>query len=802
MKTRRDRWKGGLVCSKLFLSLLGCFGLCASLLGQNTYNLPQVANGTGIQTTFIFFNNADVDASVQMHIRGDDGAFLDMNIPGFGETNPYEFMLAAGQTRFFLSDGRGPIQVGAAQVTSTVDIGVSAIFSLVAGSAGAGITPKTATQIITEAGVDTSEATTEFAIFVDTMGAFNTGVAIQNLVGVENDLTFTLFDTEGKPQGTPVSLTLAGRGHLAVFVGGPNGLFPNLGDFRGKMVVTATSNVAGLTLRQKADTGSPLTTLPVVSTDSTQSRFILPQVAIGTGIRTSFVFFNISSSETANVTMTLTQDDGSPLTVNFSSGQRGSTFNFQIPPCGAVLVETTDTGTVLAGAAVVSSNVPIGVSAIFTLLDAKRGISTEAGVGDSPELSDFSLPVDLTSGFNTGMALFNNNADPANLQVTFVNQDGSVAPQERVQLTIDPFSLASLNHLARFITDLIQGLGEVQGQLRVVSSLPVAALTLRQGATTLTTLPVKGAVPPQGQAPSDQLYVTNSGDGSISVVDLTSSAAVVDTIRVGTNPLLVSVLPSLNRAYVGDFSENAIHVINTTTREAVGSITLSRPSGGGDVDPASRTLFVLDLGNGSPGTNMHVIDASTNTETADIPIGTDLSDIRIDPAANRGYVTDFTEGVKVIDLADNTVLNTIGVGNGPHGLAIDSDESIVYVTQVEGESVSVIDVEAGVIVDVIPVGRVPQWIALNASRTKAYVTNEEDGTVSVIDTDTRIATNTIAVGKNPFFILIDPRTDIAYVSNNGSNTVSILDTKSDTVVDTVNVGTEPIGLAIVPRSAQ
>ena len=118
-------------------------------------------------------------------------------------------MLAAGQTRFFVSDGRGPIQVGAAQVTSTVDIGVSAIFSLVAASTGAGITPKTATQIITEAGVDTADATTEFAIFVDTMGAFNTGVAIQNLVGVENDLTFTLFDTEGKPQGTPVSLTLA-----------------------------------------------------------------------------------------------------------------------------------------------------------------------------------------------------------------------------------------------------------------------------------------------------------------------------------------------------------------------------------------------------------------------------------------------------------------------------------------------------------------------------------------------------------------------------------------------------------------
>ena len=303
------------------------------------------------------------------------------------------------------------------------------------------------------------------------------------------------------------------------------------------------------------------------------------------------------------------------------------------------------------------------------------------------------------------------------------------------------------------------------------------------------------------QASSDQLYVTNSGDGSISVVDL-SSGAVVDTIGVGTNPALVSVLPSLNRVYIGDLSESTIHVINTTTREVVTPITLSRPSGGGDVNTASQTLFFLDLSDESPGTNMHVIDASTNTETADIPIGSDLSDIRIDAAANRGYVTDFTEGVQVIDLADNAVLNTIAVGNSPHGLAIDSEANIVYVTQVEGESVSVIDVEAGVIVDVISVGRVPQWIALNAARTKAYVTNEEDGTVTVIDTDTRIATNTISVGEKPFFILIDPNTDIAYVTNNGSNTVSVIDTESDTVVDTISVGTEPLGLAIITSSAQ
>jgi len=277
------------------------------------------------------------------------------------------------------------------------------------------------------------------------------------------------------------------------------------------------------------------------------------------------------------------------------------------------------------------------------------------------------------------------------------------------------------------------------------------------------------------------------GDGSISVLGIGSSS-VVATISVGTSPGLVGIIPSLNRAYVGDLGKDNIHVINTTTMDVVVSITISRASGGVDVDVTNGTVLVLDLGNGSPTTNMHVIDVSSNTETADIIIGSDLSDISIDPAANRAYVTDFDEGLKVIDLANNSVLQTIPVANGPHGLAIDSNENLVYVTQVASNTLSVIDVVTGSILDVIPVGAVPQWVALNSSRTKAYVTNEGDGTVSVADKSTRAVIGNITVGTNPFFILTDPSAEGAYVSNVGGNTISVIDTASDIVVSTISVG--------------
>ena len=392
-------------------------------------------------------------------------------------------------------------------MTSTTNIGVSAIFSLV-GVEGAG-TAGAAAELITEAGVGTSKTTTEFAIAVDTIGVFNTGVAVQNLSTSKTDLSFSLFDAQGKPQKTVALRSLSGNGHLALFVAGPGGLFPSLGDFRGKMVVGASNQGAALTLRQRVDTGNPLTTLPVVSTDSAQTTFTLPQVANGTGIRTTFVMFNLSTSQSANVEATLTQDEGTALNVKLSDGQSGGRFSFVIPPCGTLFVETDALGEVTAGAARVVSDVPISVSAIFSLLTPQGEILTEAGVGDSPQLSRFSLPVDLTMGFNTGMALFNNHSAAATIQARFFTQEGNRAPPE-VEFKVDPFSLASANHLARFVSELIVNLSDTRGQLDVVSDLSLAALTLRQGGSTLTTLPVNSGVanvtePPLIESPADGL---------------------------------------------------------------------------------------------------------------------------------------------------------------------------------------------------------------------------------------------------------------------------------------------------------
>ena len=474
-------------------------------------------NGEGIRTTFILFNNSNTTASLTMNIKDDDGAPLDINIPGLGEANPYSLLLPVGKTKILPSDGSGPIQTGAARILSNLGIGVSAIFSLF---------DPDGTTLITEAGIGAAPGTTEFSFAVDARGPFNTGLALQNLSPDPTEVTFQLFDPDGNSREAPVVKTLAGNGHLSVFVSGADGLLPNLGDILGMIKATATSEVAALTIRQRVDTGKPLTSLPVFPADSQQTSFALPQIAKASNIRTTFVMFNLSSTAAADATLSLTRDDGTPFQVGLSNGQSGSQFGFNIPPCGVVFVETDRMGELSVGAARVESSIPIGVSAIFTIFDESGNIVTEAGVGDSKQNLAFSLPVDLTQGFDTGMAVFNANPDPATIQVDFLPGGDGVEPQG-IRFQVAPLSLAPLNQVARFVSELIPGLGQVQGQLAVTSDLPVAALTLRQGSASLTTLPVQPGVADDDQIQSDPLPATLFG------LDATSSRIVNQQLRNG-----------------------------------------------------------------------------------------------------------------------------------------------------------------------------------------------------------------------------------------------------------------------------
>jgi hypothetical protein len=455
-----------------------------SLYAQNVYYLPQVAtghySGGSDRTTFILFNNSDVDTTAILTLKDFNGNSLIVTIPGFGTDSTFTIPLAAGATRFLQTDGSGDLAIGSAAVTCPTKIGVSAIFTIYDASGN----------YVTESGVGSSTPLSEFVIPVDTTGQFNTGLALMNIGNGDVTYILILRNTSGVEVLRTSQLTLKNGTQLARFVAGASQFFPTLGSFQGTVLVQSSGPLAALVLRQN---GAPLsfTSLPVVSTTATSLTLNLAQVVDGVysggSIKMSFLIFNISTAP-ATVAIALT------VPVTIPGYGAGTNFNIPLAVGGSIFLQTSASSPLVAGAATITSNVPVGASGIFTLLDTHGAFQTEAGVGDSPILTSLTLPVDITGNFDTGVAFFG----PNNMTLTFqlLDKDGAKQGSPATR------NLSATGHLAIFISEIFPGTSNFQGSVAITAPQQVAALTLRENRNphSYTTLPVVSGVA-SGKAP-------------------------------------------------------------------------------------------------------------------------------------------------------------------------------------------------------------------------------------------------------------------------------------------------------------
>src|SRR5215471_17546506 len=101
----------------------------------------------------------------------------------------------------------------------------------------------------------------------------------------------------------------------------------------------------------------------------------------------------------------------------------------------------------------------------------------------------------------------------------------------------------------------------------------------------------------------------------------------------------------------------------------------------------AQNAYITNSGVLPPGT-VSVIDTTSNTVAATIPVGSAPTGVAVTPDGSRVYVTNFNDNtVSVIATASNMVTAVITVGDSPFGVAVSPDGSTVYVTD---DNVSVI----------------------------------------------------------------------------------------------------------------
>lgn len=171
--------------------------------------------------------------------------------------------------------------------------------------------------------------------------------------------------------------------------------------------------------------------------------------------------------------------------------------------------------------------------------------------------------------------------------------------------------------------------------------------------------------------------------------------------------------------------------------------------------------------------------------------------IRISKDERRIYISE-AFGLFVLDEKHEVLFSVPTRSQGR--IVLSPDERLAYVTEQAQNRLLVVDLAAETAIDTIPVGQTPIDLEITPDGKKLYVVNFNSRDISVIDLERRERVGTIVIGgATPAEIGITADGKRAYVTNIDRGVISVLDLVADRVVGGIQLsGEQARGLAFSP----
>jgi streptogramin lyase len=310
------------------------------------------------------------------------------------------------------------------------------------------------------------------------------------------------------------------------------------------------------------------------------------------------------------------------------------------------------------------------------------------------------------------------------------------------------------------------GLGPLRGRalvaaaaLGAVAAALAAVLILGGGSGVAVSAPVQiGSGTLRVAAGQEAVWVTSSGDGTLTRLDPASGQVVGTPIQLG---------PGIAGVAVGS---KWVWVTSPESGELL------------RVDPQTRAVRRIELG-GKPGAvvlgggRVWVADESGRGITAVNPearrpyragLPPHAEPLRLAVGAGGLWVSSAATGTaRRTDLGTLSTDEPIPAGRGPAGLTV--AHGLVWVADSRGGTVSVVDPSIHQVRDLVEVGGKPGGI--DAGNSTVWVADTTDGTVVRIGLASReVEGSPIAVGPEPGAVAVGA--DAVWVANNGDGTVT------------------------------
>jgi YVTN family beta-propeller protein len=298
------------------------------------------------------------------------------------------------------------------------------------------------------------------------------------------------------------------------------------------------------------------------------------------------------------------------------------------------------------------------------------------------------------------------------------------------------------------------------------------------------------------------LYVTNSGGGTVAVID-PSAGTVMANVDVGVTPWGEAADPSTGDVFVTCFglqvpgegmsSPGAVYVVSPAN-VVLRSAHIALGATGAAFDPKNDELYVaLSLSH-----TVEVLDVGSMKSLANITVPQQPDGVLYDPGNGQIYVSQpafgfvYGDTLSEIDPTSNTVVRNLTVGSGPEGMAYDAASREILLALSQADAVEMINDTTGSVSAAVNLPGQPWGVAFDSVSGLVYVSVSTTNQVAVVDPAKGLLDGSIDVVANPYGVAYSQAAGTVFVAGRSGGYVDEVSPSLGRV--TVVIGEDRVGL--------
>jgi DNA-binding beta-propeller fold protein YncE len=335
------------------------------------------------------------------------------------------------------------------------------------------------------------------------------------------------------------------------------------------------------------------------------------------------------------------------------------------------------------------------------------------------------------------------------------------------QLTVDVPAALFLTGPHNYVLDVLNTGGALSNvlELKVVQAVDMVGAG---GASCTAPAPAAVAI----DADRDLAVVTNPGCDNVSFIDL-ASATITSSVTVQSRPRGVAVSPRLGTAVVTNSGSGSASILNLTTSPptVTSNVSVGSEPMGVVIDESTGKAVVANASSNS----ISIFDASTGGSAQSVAVESRPLAVAIDP--DRQFVAVANAASNTISVVDLNSLATLGkVPNVslPTAVAFDPVTQTFIGNTSLGNALVLVNPDT-LQASAARVGINPTAIAYNFNSSTLVTVNTSSKSISVMDFIQRRTREVIAIsGSSLLSVAIHPRTNLAVVSDEANNRVLLV----------------------------